>query len=758
MKQEAILTGNFKKAFWAVCIAGIAALLLLLIPICGDNRRYEYSIDEELSICQDEPFVLQGGISLPVGIYAAEITYRTEADFAYSVFLNDDSLPELKVMQNTQSLAAAHTSETFRLWLLAGTDALSLFVNGDSGQPIYFDSLTLTETNQLWYLAGFAIVMLCLFLLFIIFGVACYRAKRIGKQDLVIAGLTVVLTVLLSRPFLMNWISLTGDVGYHLERIDGVATSITDGVFPMRLEANFPFGYGYADGVLYGSTLLYVPAILWLIGFPVMYAYNLFIIFINFATILVALYCFSKMFGDKFIGLMCSALYAFSLYRITVLYGRGCVGEGCAQVFMPLLVYGYYRLFTGDRKEKSYKNTWLILALGYSGILQSHTLSCELALIWTCVVCLFQLRRVFRKETLLELAKGAGAAVLLNAWYAVPFLDYYISENFQIKNIGKQPIQYQGISPKLVFVHFFDGLLVDEAGNNIRAVGPGLIPMLALFALVGIAVYARIKGKRSAQLSAAGVCAALSFVCILFSLKIFPWDAIQQLNPVTERIVSSFLIPTRFLNWGTLFMVPAFGGCLWYAKKECGRKLFYWLGVAAVLLTVGTSSMYFIHQVTHTYSKARVFDNNLIVGYVSGGEYVIYGTDTSGMTYRLADASENVELLSYEKGDLSAKFACVNRSGEEGYVDLPLFLYKGYRAYAGSGGELPCVYGNNNVIRVLIPDGFSDEVSVRFVSPVYWRISEGISAAAWLGVLCLWAFGARSACKRAGVPAKEQER
>ena len=32
--------------------------------------------------------------------------------------------------------------------------------------------------------------------------------------------------------------------------------------------------------------------------------------------------------------------------------------------------------------------------------------------------------------------------------------------------------------------------------------------------------------------------------------------------------------------------------------------------------------------------------------------------------------------------------------------------------------------GENNVIRVLLPEGFEGTVQVDFVSPVYWRISE----------------------------------
>lgn len=216
---------------------------------------------------------------------------------------------------------------------------------------------------------------------------------------------------------------------------------------------------------------------------------------------------------------------------------------------------------------------------------------------------------------------GSVSGLFRSLLYAMPFLDYYISEDFQIKNLGKQMIQYQENSLKLVFV--------------------------------GISIYCSVKGRKSKLLSAARTCAALAFICIAFSPKIFRWDWIQQLNPLIERIVSSFLIPTRFLNWGTLFMVPVFGYCLWYAKYESRwKKIAYSIGVAVVLLSVGTSSMYFIYQVTHTYERAQVFDNNLILGYVSGGEHVIYGTDTAGLTYGLPQVSESVQLLEYEKGDL----------------------------------------------------------------------------------------------------------
>lgn len=736
MKDEKILTGSYRKAFIAVSIICIAVVMLLLIPAMREKKEYEYSIDRTIEPGNLQT-VLYGPMELPVGIYSVQIKYRTTADLEYVITLTDDGLPPLRVMQNEQVLAAVHSSKDFPLWLFARSENLTLSVSGNSEQEIYFEQIRIVETGQLWYCIIFGVLLLGILILGSIVCAAWHHVHKIPASSFVVAGLIVLLTVLLSRPFLMNWLCNTGDVGYHLERIDGVANSIVNGVFPMRLEANFPFGYGYADGILYGSTLLYIPAVLWLIGFPVLYCYNIFIILINFATILVGFYCFYKMFKDKYIGLMCSALYAFSLYRITVLYGRGCLGEGCAQIFLPLLLYGYYRLFAEDTGSKSYRNTWLILVIGYSGVLQSHTLTCELALIWTGIACLVNVRRVFRRATLAQLGKGAAATSLCNAWYAVPFLDYYLSEDLLVKNLGKQMIQYQGITLNLVFAHFFDGVLTDERELPIRAVGPGLIPMLALFVFTGLAVYSLVKKKKSRLLAASGLCAVLSLVCIAFSLRVFPWDWFQQTGPIAERIVSSFLIPTRFLNWGTLFMVPAFGYCLWYVKYESQwKKPLYALGIMAVILAVGTSSMYYINQITHTYSKVRIFDNNQIFGYVSGGEYVIYGTDTTKLSYDNPKTSETVELLQYNKGDLAADFRCRNASETEtGYVELPLFLYKGYRAEAGAGERLECVYGDNNVIRVLIPPNFNDTVSVRFVSPAYWRVSEALSALAWLGIL-----------------------
>ena len=115
-------------------------------------------------------------------------------------------------------------------------------------------------------------------------------------------------------------------------------------------------------------------------------------------------------------------------------------------------------------------------------------------------------------------------------------------------------------------------------------------------------------------------------------------------------------------------------------------------------------------------------------GYISGAEYVIEGTVDTQLTYRDAKASENVVISDYSKGSLRAGFTCTNTSKEEGYVDLPLLLYRGYSAEEMyTGQKLELTYGENNTICVKIPAGFEGWVSVRHRPLWYWRVAEAVT-------------------------------
>lgn len=126
-------------------------------------------------------------------------------------------------------------------------------------------------------------------------------------------------------------------------------------------------------------------------------------------------------------------------------------------------------------------------------------------------------------------------------------------------------------------------------------------------------------------------------------------------------------------------------------------------------------------------------------GHIAGAEYLIEGTDYDRLTFAGVEASDGVEIYDYGKSYLDVAFGCANPTDEDGFVDLPLLLYKGYRAVdADTGGRMQVCAGENQVVRVVVPGHFEGKLEVSFVPPFYWRGSELVSvctvavlAAAW---------------------------
>ena len=68
-------------------------------------------------------------------------------------------------------------------------------------------------------------------------------------------------------------------------------------------------------------------------------------------TVLIGYYCFKRLFKDKYWGLFATICYTFAGYRLTNIYTRVAVGEYTAMAFLPLCIYGMYRLYTYDSED-----------------------------------------------------------------------------------------------------------------------------------------------------------------------------------------------------------------------------------------------------------------------------------------------------------------------------------------------------------------------------------------------------------------------
>ncbi len=735
MKKSDILKQRYVKV---ILFLAIILSLYCVVRMIMPKQQYHYngSISYENGDAVEDILVFDK-IPLPMGVYAVQLEYDTDTNMQNRCWITDGTVFTNGLLTNGEHLYKELSGTDFLMWLFEGTEGLQVRVSYSGQGYLKVGNLAIYETNQLWTICLTIIwsITLC------VCGFAYFRLydRTIGleKEQKTVAFWLFVIILMASVPYLLGSNFPGADLTYHLQRIEGIADGIVSGQFPLRLEPEWLYGHGYANAIFYCGTLLYFPAILRLLGFTVTTSYNIYCMGLNIATALIAYFCFVKIFKNRYIGLICSGLYTLSIFRIYKLVITSAVGEGSAVTFMPLVFYGLYKAFTQNPKEKSYKTTWIPIAIGYAGLMQTHVLSCEITAFLTILVCLLLVKKVFQKETFWELAKGAGGAVLASLWYLIPFLDYYINEDMHIRHVSARTIQDRGLYiPQLLF-HWWklgeNAVAGDKGMLHSHALGIGMVLVLGVIVFCILWFGGSFKDEKSSVMRIGKYSAVLGCMLMLMSLNIFPWDKIQGLNGVTAALVSSLQFPNRFLGWGTVFLVAVYGCLLWYFLK--GKKQWhYYLGVICVILGITTSGVYLLN---HVCLKEQVYyiynEEGMGFGYISGAEYVVEGTEFETIFYSVPVAGTGVEISNYEKEYLHVEMDCVNTGEQEGYVELPMLHYTGYRAYVQSTGEeLSTMKGTNHLVRVVLPAGFRGEVEVKFVPPVLWRASEGITYAWWI--------------------------
>lgn len=736
--------------------AGICCFLLFLcvLQIIRPCQEYQY---EGSSVFVEENgteyAALYSGIDLRPGVYRIELEYATDTDLAGVCNIEDGTVFFRGLLTNGEHLYSGLDKTGYDIWLFEGTKALQVTVDYGGKGSLVTGNLKIVETNQLWTMlmaviiaAGAAGILLLTFYYY-------DRRFPVSAEKKHVFFFVTAISLVASVPYISGYNITGADLTYHLQRIEGVKDGLLGGQFPVRLEPRWVFDHGYANAIFYCNTFLYFPALLRLLGFTVLTSYNVYCMLLNLATAWISYYCFSRIFKDHNIGLICSALYTLSIFRIYKLVVTSATGEGTAVTFIPLVLYGLYRIYTEDPKSREYRHAWVPVTLGVCGLIQSHVLTCEITAGVIFLYCIFNIRRTFHKNTFMVLLKATVSSILLCLWFLVPFLDYYVTQDVHIKHVSGRTIQDRGLYFAHLAFHFWKtGDSSPGMGNGMQyshPVGIGLVLVLGLgiFLILwfsGVFRDGSHEGMRFVKHTA-----VMGALLMFMSMDVFPWDRIQSLNSITAALVSSLQFPNRFLGWGTACLVLVFGFCLQYLKKK--EQGHFWVAIALTVAGVATSGMYLLDYVNSTQDYFRIYnEEGMGFGYISGAEYLIEGTKLEKLTFTRPKTGKEAEILDYEKSYFRTKLRCANKGGNDSYVDLPILLYKGYRAVnTDTGEEMDLCAGENNVIRVIIPAGFEGSLEVDFVSPVYWRISELISVLT--AVMLCAAFWHRRRFQKAGI-------
>lgn len=745
----------------------LAEILSVVWGICnlfGKNAVYEFGL-EDMSVHIGEYTADAGGvradsaagitgnmvdfehISLPKGHYIVSLKYETDVDYSNMCTVTADGAGFKGCFTNGSSLHAALQETDFDMWLLRDTDNIMVHAGYAEG-TLLVRGLTITETNALYRIGLF--VLLCGLML--LNGILVFRKAdrqgKITKEKKKILFCMALIVIFSSVPVFTDYVFNGGDIVYHLMRIEGLKDGMLSGQFPVRIAPKWLEDNGYASAIFYPEIMLLPAALLRMIGFPITTSYQLYIILVNFLTAVSAYYSFEKIFRKAYAGLVCSMLYTLSIYRIFNLYGKGALGEALAMIFLPLVVYGLFRVFTEDCKAKKYKWCFVPLTIGFCGLIQTHLLTCELVGGFTILLCIVLWKKVFRKETFWALAETVICSALISAWFLVPFLDYMITGNFVIQNVSARTIQERGlyIANLLTAIPFYGSntQFVNAGMTNTAAVGVGFTLIAVLLGWGYLRFVENRDGLRNGGLTEeeigfAKIASVFSVIAMIMSLYLFPWNWIQSKHAILATLVSSLQFPTRLLTIASILLV-ALAGVLCRYVLASGRewwKLAFFGGICG--LTVITSLLTMSDQLYKGASLKIYNTAGMGYGYISGAEYLPYGTDQAKLKFRNPQGSTNVVLENYEKGALQTEVSCHNDSEDDGLLILPLLYYKGYQAYdMDTGDKMEVLDEENHSVCVRVPAGYSGTIRAYFASPWYWHLAEGITVLSTAGLIILY--------------------
>lgn len=656
-------------------------------------------------------------IHLDKGSYLVTIDYDCSSEQKATATIDNTT----KVFIKTGTARLYHTlhSVSFRVQALQDVEDFEVLVKYNGNGSLRINNIEIRKDY-----AGVGRIFAAFILIFLVCDLVYLYFEKLRENRTTVLAL-IGITILSSLPLFYMGIGRGHDFDVHIMRIEGIAGELRRGVFPVRMSSDWIEGYGYPVSVYYGDLLLYIPALLRIIGFDVVFSYKVYILIVNAATTIISYYSFKGIFGNKHYGLLLSLAYSTASYRLMNIYIRSAVGEFTAAMFYPLIALALYRIYAERVKDaKAYRRNSLILAVGMSGLICNHVLSTEMAVLILVILCLVLIRSTLRLETIKTYLLAVLHTILISAFFLVPFLDYYTNVHTRINDrllVGSSDMkQSKGLTLAEYFSFFRDPFSEFSIVKNPRILlTPGMLLMLALVVAVFLIVKFGIKRTEKAM----PVYFGFSILILFVASHLFPWDALNH-GDAFGKALAQVQFPWRYVGMSLIFLTLLLGSVLKTVENEnlCPIKKPM---IAAVLICILTTTS-FTGQYLDGITFVKYYNGaDLNTSFVGMGEYI-----RSGASYRSIDGkviSENTK-----KAKITERNGChieldIKNGDKEGSVTLPVFNYKGYCAVDENGRTIEITDGENAQIKLLIPSGYKGKVTVDFKPPVLWRISELVS-------------------------------
>ncbi len=724
---------KFLKEKWKIAALGAAELLLFFAcvwaQVSGGRETYAFT-GGEVPFYREEP--TEAHAPLARGSYRVTVVYEAGEESVSRVAVKTshgtDYRDNILFLQEAQE-------KSFELRLSENTE--SFYLLGGS-KTFQVKSMTLEETGQAGRVDCFLLLGVMALADLLIYWHRRGWWEKLSEEKknaaLGIAFIAVAATVPLFTDYLLEG----SDLSFHIMRIEGLAEGLGRGDFPVKMQPLWLNDYGYPVSVMYGDLLLYIPAVLRLIGFPLQTVYKIYVFLINLLTAAAVFYCSKRMSGNYRNSLAIAFMYTLAGYRLTNIYHRAALGEFTAMAFFPLVFFGLWQLFWRDGKKER-RESIVILMAGYTGILQSHLLSFEIAVFFSLFYCLMHGRKFLRQFKTLVVT--GIATILLNLGWLVPMLEYMRTQDMRIVGNAGYELQDFGLFfPQLFQIFTFSGGNFGYAAPVTYGIGDEILVGVGISWIFVLLLYVwehLVHGKRIAEKSGAERQASVRiFLMLLLSISVtcyfFPWGIIQAI-PEIGSLLTPYQFVCRFtavaLVFGAMLAVYAFRSLDRIVSAGTKRGIILTL----CLLTFLGSAHYMEKRISEC-EPLRIAGVGGIDtrGAVLNGEYLLKNTYELSVNNVEPWAEEGCIIDDYSKEDGVMTVCFRNTKETEACIKLPFFAYLGYRAVdprSGYGFFISRDY--QNVGMVVVPAGYEGVMQVYFEEPAAWRVAEGISLLAF---------------------------
>lgn len=727
--------------------AAVLLLLMLLLIFPGMNRTF-YAND---LICQlgkqgggvvyaDENtdsqgwFVRTDRLKLGYGVYKITVEYESTADSSFLYFASEkqaatdvDNID--RFYSDITYLTEGYNTVTTDVYVKLGSnDYYTGCIFGGDG-TLAIKSITVHKSVG-GVLRGIIIYILIMSLVDMLI---VFRDKRregkIKDESIKVFFVLVAAVVISSLPLGVDYLTKGHDLLFHLSRIEGIKNGILSGQFPIKIYSNWLCGNGYAAGVYYGDIVLYIPALLRIAGFNCMESYKIFVVLCNIATCAVSYYCFKKMSGSIKTGTVGAVLYTLSVYRLIDVYVRSSVGEYAAMIFLPVIAYGLYRIYTDEVDSTGFSKHWITLVIGFAGIINTHLITCEMVAGFTILFCLIMFKKTFKKERFIVLLKTVVYTSIVCVGFLLPFLRYFMKGGIIAVDADHFPngIQQYGayLSQIFEFVTAASGDVMSTktgvAGEMPISVGTGL--GFGAVVMIYVIAMGHVKRKQDKK----GICIVLIFtvLSIWLSTCCFPWNLLKESSSKLSGIISNIQFPWRFLSITTIMLVI---GIILSLRVIEDKKTYSFIAAGIIALNL-IQSMSFLSGVLNEAEPYRAYQENDLdmVTAVAGAEYLPSNVLLELFEVQYALPSDNVDFVQEYRNQNYIEFSASNQSAEEGNVLFSIVYYDGYTAADKDTGEKLELYKDNGRMAVKIHPGYSGHVVLKFTGYTSWKITAVIS-------------------------------